>query len=71
MSPPQLILNNLLYKRWVKQRAADVDKWSDGRLGYVMKFGYFFFYFIPNLLSFFPIESYVACFVLYSVSFYK
>lgn len=29
------ILNNLLYKRWVKQRAADVDKWSDGRLGYV------------------------------------
>lgn len=29
------IVNNLLYKRWVKQRAADVDKWSDGRLGYV------------------------------------
>lgn len=28
-------LNNLLYKRWVKQRAADVDKWSNGRLGYV------------------------------------
>ena len=28
-------LNNLLYTRWVKQRAADVDKWSNGRLGYV------------------------------------
>lgn len=28
-------LNNLLYARWVKQRAADVDKWSNGRLGYV------------------------------------
>lgn len=28
-------LNNLLYSRWVKQRAADVDKWSNGRLGYV------------------------------------
>ena len=27
--------SELLYKRWVKQRAADVDKWSDGRLGYV------------------------------------
>ena len=27
--------NNLLYTRWVKQRAADVDKWSNGRLGYV------------------------------------
>ena len=26
---------NLLYDRWVKQRAADVDKWSNGRLGYV------------------------------------
>ena len=25
----------LLYQRWVKQRAADVDKWSNGRLGYV------------------------------------
>lgn len=25
----------LLYKRWVKQRAADVDRWSGGRLGYV------------------------------------
>lgn len=24
-----------LYQRWVKQRAADVDKWSNGRLGYV------------------------------------
>ena len=28
-------LNTLLYTRWVKQRAADVDKWSNGRLGYV------------------------------------
>lgn len=28
-------LNNLLYMRWVKQRAADVDRWSNGRLGYV------------------------------------
>ena len=27
--------SELLYKRWVKQRAADVEKWSDGRLGYV------------------------------------
>ena len=27
--------NNLLYTRWVKQRAADVDRWSNGRLGYV------------------------------------
>lgn len=25
----------LMYKRWVKQRAADVEKWSNGRLGYV------------------------------------
>lgn len=28
-------LSHLLYIRWVKQRAADVDKWSNGRLGYV------------------------------------
>ena len=28
-------LNGLLYKRWAKQRAADVEKWSNGRLGYV------------------------------------
>lgn len=28
-------VNNLLYDRWVKQRAADVEKWSNGRLGYV------------------------------------
>ena len=28
-------LSGLLYKRWVKQRAADVEKWSGGRLGYV------------------------------------
>ena len=28
-------LNGLLYNRWVKQRAADVEKWSNGRLGYV------------------------------------
>lgn len=27
--------SELLYKRWVRQRAADVDRWSDGRLGYV------------------------------------
>lgn len=27
--------SDLLYKRWVKQRAADVEKWSNGRLGYV------------------------------------
>ena len=27
--------SELLYQRWVKQRAADVDKWSNGRLGYV------------------------------------
>ena len=29
------MLSTLLYTRWVKQRAADVDKWSNGRLGYV------------------------------------
>lgn len=28
-------LSQLLYKRWVKQRAADVERWSGGRLGYV------------------------------------
>ncbi|MDE5607872.1 MAG: peptidase S41, partial [Muribaculaceae bacterium] len=27
--------SNLLYKRWVANRAADVDRWSNGRLGYV------------------------------------
>ncbi len=27
--------NGLLYKRWVKQREADVERWSGGRLGYV------------------------------------
>ena len=27
--------SSLLYKRWVKNRAADVEKWSNGRLGYV------------------------------------
>ncbi len=27
--------NSLLYRRWIRQRAADVDRWSDGRLGYV------------------------------------
>lgn len=26
---------SLLYDRWVKNRAADVDRWSNGRLGYV------------------------------------
>jgi C-terminal processing protease CtpA/Prc len=29
------VKSDLLYARWVKQRAADVDKWSNGRLGYV------------------------------------
>ncbi len=28
-------ISGLLYDRWVKQRAADVDRWSNGRLGYV------------------------------------
>lgn len=28
-------MNNLMYKRWVKQRAADVERLSGGRLGYV------------------------------------
>ena len=28
-------MEGLLYDRWVKQRAADVEKWSNGRLGYV------------------------------------
>jgi len=28
-------MEGLLYSRWVKQRAEDVDKWSNGRLGYV------------------------------------
>ncbi len=28
-------MSNLLYQRWVKQRAADVDSLSGGRLGYV------------------------------------
>lgn len=27
--------SDLLYSRWVKQRAADVERWSNGRLGYV------------------------------------
>lgn len=27
--------DDLLYERWVRQRAADVDRWSGGRLGYV------------------------------------
>ncbi|MBD5213491.1 MAG: peptidase S41 [Bacteroidales bacterium] len=27
--------SSLLYKRWVANRAADVDSWSNGRLGYV------------------------------------
>lgn len=27
--------NELLHKRWVKQRQADVEKWSNGKLGYV------------------------------------
>ena len=28
-------MSDLLYTRWVKQRAADVERWSNGRLGYV------------------------------------
>lgn len=28
-------MNDLLYRRWIRQRAADVEKWSGGRLGYV------------------------------------
>lgn len=28
-------MSDLLYERWVKARAADVDRWSNGRLGYV------------------------------------
>ncbi len=28
-------MSALLYDRWVKQRAADVERWSNGRLGYV------------------------------------
>ncbi len=28
-------MSDLLYKRWVEARAADVDRWSNGRLGYV------------------------------------
>lgn len=28
-------MNSLLYNRWVKARAADVERWSNGRLGYV------------------------------------
>ena len=31
----QSALNTLLYQRWVKQRAADVERLSGGRLGYV------------------------------------
>ena len=27
--------SSLLYNRWIKQRAADVERWSNGRLGYV------------------------------------
>ena len=28
-------ISDMLYYRWVKQREADVEKWSNGRLGYV------------------------------------
>ncbi len=28
-------ISDLMYKRWVRARAADVDRWSNGRLGYV------------------------------------
>ena len=27
--------SELLYKRWIRQREADVEKWSNGKLGYV------------------------------------
>ncbi|MDO5446236.1 MAG: S41 family peptidase [Prevotellaceae bacterium] len=27
--------SDLLYKRWIRQRADDVKRWSDGRIGYV------------------------------------
>ncbi|MDE6448663.1 MAG: peptidase S41, partial [Muribaculaceae bacterium] len=27
--------NSLMYNRWIRQRAADVDRWSNGLLGYV------------------------------------
>lgn len=32
---PASKMSDLLYKRWVDARAADVDRWSNGRLGYV------------------------------------
>jgi Tol biopolymer transport system component/C-terminal processing protease CtpA/Prc len=32
---PQAALSSLLYARWVKQREADVERLSNGRLGYV------------------------------------
>ena len=28
-------VSDLMYKRWVRNRAADVERWSNGRLGYV------------------------------------
>ena len=28
-------MSDLLYKRWVRNRAADVERWSNGRLGYL------------------------------------
>jgi len=28
-------MSELMYQRWIKQRAADVKRWSNGRLGYV------------------------------------
>lgn len=31
----QAKLSTLMYDRWVRARAADVDRWSNGRLGYV------------------------------------
>ena len=31
----QSTLSTLKYKRWIKQRAEDVKRWSNGRLGYV------------------------------------
>lgn len=28
-------ISDLMYRRWIKNRAADVERWSNGRLGYV------------------------------------
>ena len=38
---------------------------------FLLKFTYFFFHFIPNLFPFFPVEAYIASFVLNTVSLDK